>query len=310
MAAKSSPVPPAIKPGLHPRNRFRERYDFPALIVASPELKEFVKPNAYSDASIDYANPAAVRALNQALLRHGYGLAHWDLPAGYLCPPIPGRSDYVHYVADLLSGGRATAIPRGPQVRVLDIGVGANCAYPLIGASEYGWSFVGTEIDATALQWARGLAAGNPAVSGLIELRHQASPMQCFKDVTLAGETFTVAMCNPPFHPSAEAAAAGSLRKQRNLTGRADVKNRLNFGGTSRELWCPGGELAFVERMISQSAAVPRLCQWFTSLIAKGEHLPRLQRALESVGPSKIQVLPMAQGQKQSRILAWSFLQP
>jgi hypothetical protein len=92
----------STKTGLHPRNRFREGYDFTALIAVSPALKAFVKPNAYGDDSIDYADPLAVKALNQALLRQAYGLPHWDIPAGYLCPPIPGRSDYLHHLADLI----------------------------------------------------------------------------------------------------------------------------------------------------------------------------------------------------------------
>ena len=79
----------------------------------------------------------------------------WDVPPGYLCPPIPGRSDYSTIVADLLGGRKA--VPRShaaARSRILDIGMGANGIYPLIGASEYGWRFVGSEIGP------RGLALG------------------------------------------------------------------------------------------------------------------------------------------------------
>ena len=41
--------------------------------------------------------------LNRAILMHHYGVKSWDIPAGYLCPPIPGRADYIHSVADLLA---------------------------------------------------------------------------------------------------------------------------------------------------------------------------------------------------------------
>jgi 23S rRNA (adenine1618-N6)-methyltransferase len=180
-----------VKAGLHPRNRFRAGYDFAALIAASPPLADFVAPNAYGDPSIDYANPAAVKALNQALLSLGYGLRHWDLPAGYLCPPVPGRSDYLHYLADLLAPGAATTIPRGPAIRVLDIGTGANCIYPLIGASEYGWSFAGTEIDRVALRWAQKTVAAHPSVAGLIECRAQLSPADSLRGAILPGERLT-----------------------------------------------------------------------------------------------------------------------
>jgi len=286
------------KSGLHPRNRFLTRYDFPQLIACSPALAAFVKPKAHGDAGIDFADPLAVKALNQALLKHAYGLQHWDLPAGYLCPPIPGRSDYIHHLADLIS------LQRGSAVRVLDIGTGANCIYPLIGASEYGWSFVGVEIDPIALRWAKKLAASNPSVASLIEFRQQKSAMQCFQGIIQSGEHFDLTMCNPPFHASAAEAAAGTQRKLRNLGVKKEV---LNFGGKAGELWCEGGELAFIRRMIEESAAFAQSCGWFTTLVSKSEHLPRLEKTLRQVKASEVRIIDMAQGQKKSRILAWTF---
>lgn len=286
------------KDGLHPRNRFRTRYDFPQLITGSPALAAFVKPNAYGDDSIDYANPQAVKALNQALLNQAYGLQHWDIPPGYLCPPIPGRSDYIHHLADLIS------LKRGPEVRVIDIGTGANCIYPLIGASEYGWSFVGAEMDVVALRWAKKLVTSNPSVADLIECRLQKSAMNCFQGIIQSGEHFDLSMCNPPFHASAAEAAAGTQRKLRNLGGKKDV---LNFGGRAGELWCEGGELVFIRRMIEESVAFAQSCGWFTTLVSKSEHLPRLEKTLRQVKPQEVKIIDMAQGQKKSRILAWRF---
>ncbi len=288
----------ALKAGFHPRNRFNTRYDFPQLIACSPALAVFVKPNAYGDDSIDYADPLAVKTLNQALLKQAYGLSHWDLPPGYLCPPIPGRSDYIHHLADLI------ALRRGPSVRVLDIGTGANCIYPLIGASEYGWSFVGAEVDAAAGRWAQKIVTSNPSVTCLIECRLQKSAAQCFQGVIQPGEHFDLTLCNPPFHASAAEAAEGTQRKLRNLGGK---KSGLNFGGKATELWCEGGEQGFIRRMIAESADYAAQCGWFTTLVSKSEHLPRLQQALRSVKATAVKVIDMAQGQKKSRILAWSF---
>ncbi len=286
------------KAGLHPRNRFLMRYDFPQLIACSPALAAFVKANAFGDDSIDYANPQAVKALNQALLKQAYGLVHWDIPQGYLCPPIPGRSDYIHHVADLI------AMRRGPSVRVLDIGTGANCIYPLIGASEYGWSFVGAEIDPVAWLWARKIVAANPSVAGLIECRLQKSAEQCFHGIIQPGERFDLTLCNPPFHASAAKAAAGAQRKLRNLDGK---KSGLNFGGKANELWCEGGELAFIRRMIAESVVFVDRCEWFTTLVSNSEHLQKLEQALRKVKAATVKIIDMAQGQKKSRILAWTF---
>ena len=303
-------MPRPDKPGLHPRNRFRAGYDFPQLKACSPALAEFVAPNAYGNDSIDFANPAAVKALNQALLKHAYGVHTWDIPRGYLCPPIPGRSDYLHQLADLLADGEDDTIRRGRSVRVLDIGVGANCIYPLIGASEYGWSFVGSEIDSVALRWAQKLVAANPSVAGLIECRLQPSPTDCFQGVVEPGEVFDLTMCNPPFHASAAEASAGTQRKVHHLGGRRSGAIVQNFGGKAGELWCDGGELAFVGRMIAQSTVLAQRCRWFTTLVSKSVHLPRLYQALRAVPVVEVRTIAMAQGQKQSRILAWTFLKP
>src|SRR5258708_22168599 len=129
------------KENLHPRNSHRAGYDFKQLGKSSPDLKAFVYLNQYHDESIDFSNPDAVKALNKALLKYFYGVDHWDIPEGYLCPPIPGRADYIHYVADLLSENNNGTVPRGNKINVLDIGMGANCVYPLIGSSVYDWQF-------------------------------------------------------------------------------------------------------------------------------------------------------------------------
>jgi len=291
------------KPGLHPRNRHRARYDFAALSQASPELAGFVRPTGYGDSSIDFADPAAVRALNRALLKHCYGIAGWDLPAGFLCPPIPGRADYIHHIADLL-GEADGVIPRGPLVRVLDIGVGANCIYPLLGHREYGWRFLGSDIDPAALAAAGKILRANPGLAGAIELRLQPSPSDIFQGLLRDGESFTLSICNPPFHASLAEARAGARTKLRNLgIGGA----RLNFGGQGAELWCDGGEAGFVARMIRESARIPDRCLWFSTLVSKASTLPGLRHALRQAGARAIRTLDMAQGQKRSRILAWTF---
>lgn len=289
---------------LHPRNRHQGRYDFPALIAASPALARYVARNAYGDDSIDFADPAAVKALNRALLRLHYGVKDWDIPDGYLCPPIPGRADYLHYLADLLAADGATG--PGAAVRVLDVGVGANCVYPLIGVAEYGWHFVGSDIDAGALASARRILDANPDRAAAIELRRQPDPTAIFDGIIRPGERFDLTLCNPPFHASRAEAGAGTRRKWNNL-GR-EGGNALNFGGRGSELWCPGGEQAFITRMIEQSAGYAGHCRWFSTLVSKAATLPAVRRALGRAGAGRSEIIAMAQGQKQSRLVAWTFL--
>lgn len=304
----SQPTPAAGKGQLHPRNRHQGRYDFPLLIKTSPELAAFVITNPYGKPSIDFANPEAVRVFNRALLRHFYGIQHWDIPAGYLCPPVPGRADYLHGLADLLASDQGGQIPRGARIQVLDIGTGANCIYPLIGQAEYGWRFTGSDIDDTALAAANALIRSNRLEQN-IRLRRQHPPQQIFKGLIQADERFNLTLCNPPFHSSLAEATQGSRRKWRNL-GKLDPKRALpvlNFGGQAAELYCEGGELAFITRMADESREVATQVCWFSTLVSKGGNVAPLQNRLRQLQAQQIQVVEMGQGQKRSRFVAWSF---
>ncbi|WP_047514776.1 23S rRNA (adenine(1618)-N(6))-methyltransferase RlmF [Methylophilus sp. Q8] len=287
---------------LHPRNLHRAGYDFAVLVQAHPPLASFVRPNAYGDASIDFANPQAVKALNQALLKQYYGVAEWDIPKHYLCPPIPGRADYVHYLADLLAESHPDLNPE--QVRLLDIGTGANLVYPLIAAHAYHWECLGVDIDAKALRNAQQIVEEN-GLQQQIALRQQPNPASIFKGVILPGEQFTLTLCNPPFHASAAEAQAGSQRKWRGLGKRPP--QALNFGGQSNELVFEGGEAAFLSTMISESKQFAKQCLWFTTLVSKASNLPLVYRELKKVQAVTVKTVEMAQGQKQSRFVAWTF---
>ena len=296
------------KQGLHPRNPHRFRYDFGQLIMACPELAPFVRLNKFKVESVDFADPKAVKLLNQAILKQFYDIGEWNIPENYLCPPIPGRADYIHYVADLLATCNKGVIPTGKSVSVLDIGVGANCVYPIIGNKAYGWHFVGTDIDPVAIRSVNQIIGANPKLQGVVECRLQTSPSNIFSNIIHPGEFFDLSVCNPPFHASAEEARSGSQRKTHNLTSGKDATPVLNFGGQSNELWCNGGEAEFVRRIVKQSSEIPDRCFWFSSLISKKSNLPGIYKALQKAGAKAMQTIDMAQGQKLSRIVAWSFL--
>lgn len=305
---QAKPAASPVKATLHPRNRHQGRYDFPALIKSSPELAEFVILNPYGKQSIDFANPAAVRVFNRALLKAQYRIAHWDIPADYLCPPIPGRADYLHFLADLLAEHNQQVIPRGAAVKVLDVGTGANCIYPLLGHADYGWHFAGSEIDAKALAAANTIVKAN-GLGKAISLRQQGNRQHILRGLLDSSERFDLSLCNPPFHASLEQATRGSQRKWRAL-GKADPKRKLpllNFGGQAQELWCEGGEIGFVSRLIDESAQIPDQVLWFSTLVSKASNLPEIQQRLKKIGAFEVRVVQMGQGQKQSRFVAWTF---
>jgi 23S rRNA (adenine1618-N6)-methyltransferase len=300
---------------LHSNNRHQGRYDFPKLCATTPELSAYLVPNPLGDQTIDFSNAKAVLCLNKALLAHFYGVQFWDLPESYLCPPIPGRADYIHYLADLIADSRSLPSTQSKttiktKARILDVGTGANLIYPIIGSQAYGWTFVASDIDETAIHSARLIAESNANLKKKIKVVQQKNKQSFFQGIINESDYFAATMCNPPFHSSAQEATAGSERKWRNLKGDkagAGKQTQLNFGGKNNELWCEGGERAFVKGMIHESAKFQTQVAWFTSLISKEENLKPLKQMLSKVGVSEVKIIKMTQGQKQSRILAWRF---
>lgn len=293
----------ATKTKLHPRNQHAQGYDFERLVADLPDLEAFTIRNPVGLTTIDFQNPLAVRMLNRALLKTHYDIDFWDIPAGYLCPPIPGRVDYIHHLADLLAFDNNHDIPRGRAVKALDIGTGASVVYPLTGQVEYGWHFTGVDIDPVALESAQQICEFNKLD---ITLKHQGTPKDILRGVIDPHDVFHVTMCNPPFHASIEKASRGTQRKWASLgKGQSD---KLNFGGQNAELWCPGGEIKFIARMIEQSVEFAGQCLWFTSLVSKKDNLRTLAKILGKAKVAEYRIIEMAQGQKTSRFIVWTYM--
>jgi 23S rRNA (adenine1618-N6)-methyltransferase len=299
---------PKIKSKMHPRNKNRERYDLKALILAHPELKDFIKPNKHGDDSIDFSNPKAVKVLNRSLLKHYYKIDFWEFPDHNLCPPIPGRADYIHYLADLIRENNFGRAPEGNKIKCLDIGVGASCIYPIIGITEYNWNFIASDIDELSIENANKIVSNNTKLLNKVNCKLQKDSKAIYRGIIGSKDKIDITMCNPPFHESQEAAQKGSLRKVQNL-GAKKVKNaELNFAGIHNELIYEGGEIKFISAMVLQSKTFKNNCFWFTTLVSKQSNLNAIYNKLDQVNASEIKTIPMGTGNKVTRIVAWTFL--
>jgi len=291
------------KINLHPDNRHNQSYDLKLLIEANPDLEPFVFTNEHGTRTVHFSSPEAVLQLNKALLKQYYQVSDWHIPPHYLCPPIPGRADYIHYLADLIAGEEVTVAITG-----LDIGVGANCIYPILGAQIYNWKMVGADIDADAIGSARKNASSSDKLKKHIDIRHQKNNADIFAGIILENEYYHFTMCNPPFHASKEEANRGTLRKLRNLQQEKQRKKEvvLNFGGQANELWCNGGEALFIKRMIKQSVIFKSQVTWFTTLVSKSDNLKNIYKQLNKLKATH-KTIAMSQGIKKSRFVAWKF---
>ncbi len=303
-----SSKPSQEKTRLHARNRNRERYDLKALIAAVPELTNHIKPNKLGQESVDFSNPKAVKNLNKALLYHYYGIEYWEFPDKNLCPPIPGRADYIHYMADVLAESNFGRIPKGDKVICLDVGVGASCIYPIIGVAEYNWRCIGSDIDPKSITSSQQIIDANASLKNKIECRLQKDPKDIFYGIVGKQDKIDISVCNPPFHASIEDAQKGTRRKIKNLSGKKVKTPELNFAGAGNELVYPGGELKFVSNMVRESKKFAQNCFWFSTLVSKQSNLKGIYKALKKAEAIDIKTIPMGTGNKSSRIVTWTFL--
>ena len=284
---------------MHPENKHSNSYNFEDLILSHSKLAKFVFTNEHNNRTIDFSNSEAVFHLNKAILKAHYNITDWRIPKGYLCPPIPGRADYIHRLNDLLSED-----PTDKAIKGLDVGVGANCIYPILGSQIYNWNMVGCDISVDGVTAAKHNVSLTEGLEKNVEIRHQDNNANLFEGIIKDDEHFDFTMCNPPFHTSEAEATKGTMRKLKNL--KKEGKTGLNFGGQANELWCNGGEALFIKRMIKQSVAYKLQVDWFTTLVSKKENLPKIYKQLDKLKVTR-KTVTMSLGNKQSRFVAWNF---
>ncbi len=283
---------------MHKRNLHKKQYNFNKLTKVNTELEHFVFTNELNNRqTIDFSNPDAVKALNSALLKAHYNIKHWEFPDENLCPPIPSRVDYLHYLSDLIGD------TSNSKTTILDIGTGATCIYPLLGTQVYNWNFVGTEIDQSSIKIAQTILDKNN-LSDNIKLRFQEDKNNILNGIIKPNDKFTASICNPPFFKSLEEAQNANKRKQENL---GLESTQRNFSGNNNEIWYKGGEKAFLHNYLYQSSLFKDNCEWFTSLVSKKENVKSMSASLKKLNAKEIKTINMATGNKVTRIVCWRF---
>ena len=290
---------------MYAQNPYSSRYDLKRLTKHYHALEKFIVLNPSGEETIDFSSSEAVFALNKSMLLADFKLGDYELPSGYLIPPVPGRLDYLLHVRDFLT--EKFNVSENSQLNGLDMGSGANGIYCILGAQHFNWKMVGSETDAKAVEIANANIQKTKGLNDKIEIRHQQDKGSLFKNTIQANEQFDFVVCNPPFHSSKEEALKGSLRKVKNLGGyAAKEKFLLNFEGQANELWCNGGEVLFIKRLIKESVGFKNQVKVFSTLVAKSESVAAIKKQLSKV-KANFEVIPMALGNKKGRYLMWWF---
>lgn len=282
--------------GLHHDNKHKEGYDIDLLVKNLPELSKHVIITPAGKKSINFRDSTAVLLLNKALLQTYYDVKGWKILPNSLCPPIPGRADYIHYVAELIAEKK--------NARVLDIGTGSSLIYPLLGASIYGWNFVASDTHQASLDNARSILKTNTQLKNKIDLRLQPDQEKILTNIIADGEQFDLVVCNPPFYKSREHHWEKIVKKNEKMHGGQDLPAQ-NFGGLSNELWYKGGEKSFILQMIYESFEFKKQLTWCTSIVSDKDHIKPLVAVLEYHKVAEVKIIPIHHGQKATRVLAW-----
>ena len=290
---------------MHAQNPYCDRYELKRLASHHPQLLDHIVLNPSGEETIDFSNSTAVYELNKAMLLMDFKVDNYELPMGYLIPPIPGRLDYLLHLQAFFS--KQFNIDKNTKLRGLDIGAGANGIFCVLGSQHFNWTMVGSECDAKAVEIASANMKHTKTLKENIEIRHQENKSFLFKNIIHSDEHFDFTVCNPPFHTSKEEALRGSQRKLSNLGREFDKKNvALNFEGQANKLWCNGGEALFIKRLIKESVGYKNQVKLFSTLVSKSASLRPIKKQLTKT-KANFEVLSMDLGNKKSRILLWWF---
>ncbi|XP_040903263.1 RNA N6-adenosine-methyltransferase mettl16 [Toxotes jaculatrix] len=284
----------ALNKSMHPRNRYKDRPpDFAYLASKYPDFQQHVHTSLTGRPVVNFKEPEAVRALTCTLLKEDFGLTI-EIPLERLIPTVPLRLNYIHWVEDLIDGQKQ---PR----RGIDIGTGASCIYPLLGATMNGWYFLATEVDDICFDYATKNVEHNN-LSDLIKVVKV--PQKTLLMDALKEETeiiYDFCMCNPPFFANQLEAKGVNSRNSRR-----PPPSSVNTGGVT-EIMAEGGELEFVKRIIHDSLQLKKRLRWYSCMLGKKCSLTPLKEELRKQGVPKVTHTEFCQGRTMRWALAWSF---
>ncbi|KAG7364818.1 SAM-dependent methyltransferase [Nitzschia inconspicua] len=267
-------------------------------------------------------------ALTRALLQTYFSLKLPYLEEQHLCPPIPNRFFYVHWIhTQLLNSSN--------QIFGLDIGAGASCIYPLLASRHFRSRMVTTEVDTQASRLARSNVQANhlstfiqvldvePSYSQQRASANDESPQttsprpggplqRAVEVLPATASPLQFVMTNPPFYDP---------HSNEHVTARVgDGRARTNM--TVSEGTYPGGEVGFVLDILRDSLLLTTNkdnsqrsylsdTTWYSSMLGKKTSLVKIQKILlHLLGPAHVKTVEYGPGHYTRWFVAWTLEQP
>jgi len=282
---------------MHPRNPYRTPPDFLTLAEGYPALKPHLIRNA-AGVTIDFHDISAQRCLTQALLHRDFGL-DLTVPDDRLCPPVPNRLNYILWIEDIMNY-ISTDNRQGTTLMGLDIGTGASAIYPLLGCKlKQLWQYIATDIDAHSLEYAQANIKLNGLEQRIKTLQVLPQGPILPPDVFDIRPQIDFAMCNPPFYSDREEVLRSAEAKE--------LGPNAVCTGADTEMITPGGEIAFVGRIVKESIVLKTQCRWYSSMLGKLSSLQVVVALLREEKVDNYAITEFVQGKTRRWAIAWSF---
>ncbi|KAK3361217.1 hypothetical protein B0T24DRAFT_642747 [Lasiosphaeria ovina] len=273
------------------RDLYRCEPDFKKLAAQDPDFAVWVKKGG----KLNFSDAAAFMQLTKTLLKADFGLKI-ELPDDRLCPPVTNRHNYILWLKELMD---TTSYEQpGGKLCGLDVGTGASCIYPLLGAVQRPWNFVATDIDAKSLVYAR----KNVELNGLdkqirVMERKASDSLVPLDDISVQSIDFV--MMNPPFYESEDELKQSAENKSQPPNSACT--------GAPVEMICEGGEVGHVGRMLKESLILRDKVRWYTTMVGKASSLNALVGQLRENNIDNFAVTEFTQGKTRRWALGWSF---
>ncbi|KAG9288519.1 hypothetical protein G9A89_015725 [Geosiphon pyriformis] len=284
---------------MHPRNRYKNKPpDFSVLAYKYISFHPYVQYKKNGKAYIDFKNPKALRELTYCLLRDDFHL-ELDMPPDTLCPMIPNRLNYIHWIEDLLS----CSDTRLDEVYGIDIGTGASCIYPLLGCTlNKNWKFIATDINKRLVKYAEANIIRNDLrdrVTMVLKTKESKLLLDEQLEQITSSKRFSFCMCNPPFYESQEQYEEALNSKEAEPSG--------ILTATRGEIITIGGELNFIKRILQESLILKDKIGWYTSMMGRKETVNLIVAELKKNKIDNFAVTEFSQGQTRRWGVGWSF---
>lgn len=175
------------------RKKFlQKKPNFEYLAEKYENFRKYTFYNNEGKLSFNFNDNEANKEFTKTIMLEEYNIK-WDIPQNFLVPGIPSKLNYLDWINSILLEYQIN----NDNIIGVDVGTGANCIYPLLGFTSYGWSFIASDINPEALKSAKNLLEINDIKT--IELKLQPNPKNAFVNIISTKDKLTFTLCNPPF---------------------------------------------------------------------------------------------------------------